>query len=71
MPKNEVLPNALYSAAEVAELLGFSRVKSVYEIPERELVPTRVGPRRGKKMYRGRDLLAYLDAGRPPLARAS
>lgn len=65
MKNAEILPNAMYTAGDVAELLGLSRVDSIYQIPEDELVPTRVGPRRGRKMYRGLDVLAYLDRGRP------
>lgn len=65
MQKKEILPNALYEAHEVAKLIGLRRTKSVHEIPEDELVPTRVGPRRGRKMYRGADVLAYLERGRP------
>ncbi len=63
--KQNVLPDALYSAEEVMEILGFTRVETIYEISDDELVPTRVGPRRGRKMFRGRDLIAYMDAGRP------
>jgi hypothetical protein len=37
-----------------------------YEIPEDQLVPTRVGTRRGKKLFRGRDILEYMNRGRPP-----
>jgi hypothetical protein len=62
--KREILPGALYSAAEVAALLGLGHANRVYEIPESELIPTRVGARRGRKMFRGVDVLAYLDAGR-------
>lgn len=55
----------LYTARETATFLGFGRrVKTVYTIPERELVPTRTGPRRGRKMYRGEDILAYAERGR-------
>lgn len=63
--KREILPNAMYKPAEVAELLGLEREKTVREIPETELGPTRVGPRRGRKMYRGADVIRYLDRGRP------
>lgn len=62
--KREILPDALYSVDEVAEFLGTRRRMTVYQIPEAELIPTWVGPRRGRKMYRGRDVLRYLDAGR-------
>lgn len=65
-PKREILRSAMYSAEEVAEILGLTRTKTVYSIPEDELVPTRVGPRRGRKMYLGADILAYLSRGRPP-----
>lgn len=54
----------LYSAAEAAQVLGFRRRNTIYEIPERDLPRTRVGPRRGRTMFRGEDLLAYLTAGR-------
>lgn len=64
-PKAEILPGALYSVRETADILGFSRrPATVYDIPESELVPTWVGPRRGRKMFRGRDINAYLDSGR-------
>jgi hypothetical protein len=63
--KAEILADALYSAAELAALFGFERVETIYEIPESELVPTRVGPRRGRKLFRGRDVMRYVDAGRP------
>jgi hypothetical protein len=62
--KREILENALYSVDEVAEILGTRRRMTVYQIPESELVPTWVGPRRGRKMYRGRDILRYMDQGR-------
>jgi hypothetical protein len=62
-----IVPDALYEARKVAQILGLPRVKSVYNIPERELVPTWVGPRRGKKMFRGADVLAYLERGRRKL----
>lgn len=67
--KLEVLPDAMYSVRDVAEILDFeSRPGTIYDIPEAELVPTWVGPRRGKKMFRGRDILRYIDAGRPRTA---
>jgi hypothetical protein len=59
-----VVAERLYDAAEVAAILGLRRKKSVYEIPERHLVPTWVGPRRGKKMFRGRDVMKYIEHGR-------
>ncbi|MEZ4699265.1 MAG: hypothetical protein R2834_02955 [Rhodothermales bacterium] len=53
-----------YSAKEVAELLGTSRVESVYEIPENELPRVR---RIGKSFgYLGINVLCYM-AGRPPV----
>jgi hypothetical protein len=64
VPRAGIAPSALYTAREAAELLGLQRVKSVYEVPERHLPSTRVGPRRGRKMFRGSDLLAYMDRGR-------
>ncbi|MBW3627734.1 MAG: hypothetical protein KY464_00425 [Gemmatimonadetes bacterium] len=59
-----IVPEQLYSAAETQVLLGLRRRKSVYEIPPKALVPTWVGPRRGKKMFRGQDILSYLERGR-------
>jgi hypothetical protein len=66
MEKREILPGAVYDAPEVAELLGLQRVKTIYEIPETELAASWVGPRRGKKVYRGADVIAYLDRTRSP-----
>lgn len=64
-PKVRIVPDALYSVEEVAHILGFdSRPGTVYEIPERELVPTWVGPRRGTKRFLGRDIIAYVSAGK-------
>ena len=54
----------LFTAAEAAQALGFRRRNTVYEIPECDLPRTRVGPRRGRTMFRGEDLLAYITAGR-------
>lgn len=65
---DEIAPDRLYDANEVQQILGFKRKKSVYEVPECQLPATWVGPRRGKKMYRGRDLLAYLERGRKAVA---
>jgi hypothetical protein len=63
--KVEVLPGALYDVRETAAILKCKRVNSVYEIPEDELVPTWVGPRRGKKTFRGSDIIAYMNGNRP------
>lgn len=57
-------PDKLYTVAEVAAILRTDRPASVHEIPETELTPTRVGAKGGKKLYRGRDILRYLDARR-------
>ena len=57
----------LFSAAEAADALGFRRKNTVYEIPECDLPRTRVGPRRGRTMFRGEDLIAYMAAGRNAL----
>lgn len=76
MEKVEILPDALYSPLEMAEILGFesdiedekanarSRSNQVYKIPAKELPRTRVGGRGGKVMFRGRDILSYLDRRR-------
>jgi hypothetical protein len=63
-PVGGIVAERLYDVGEVQALLGLRRRKSVYEIPERSLVPTWVGPRRGKKMFRGQDVLSYLERGR-------
>jgi hypothetical protein len=68
--KQEILSHALYDAKELAEMFGFDRVESIYEIPEDELIPTRVGARRGRKKFLGLDVLRYLAAGRPRNAPA-
>lgn len=54
----------LFTAAEAAHALGLRRRNTVYEIPECDLPRTRVGPRRGRTMFRGEDLIAYITAGR-------
>jgi hypothetical protein len=60
-----IVPDALYEAKEAATILGLAkRPKTIYSIPEAQLVPTWVGPSRGKKMFRGADLLAYMERGR-------
>lgn len=68
MSDDGIIPERLYDASEVQEILGLKRKKTVYEIPERHLPPTWVGPRRGSKRYRGRDVLAYLERGRRSVA---
>lgn len=68
--KTEVLPDALYTPEETAAILGFrgkskkSRTNAVYAIPAAELPRTPTGPRGGNVMFRGRDLLEYMDARR-------
>ena len=65
--KIEVLPDALYTPVETAEILGFrgtnpkSRTNAVYNIPAGQLPRTPTGPRGGNVMFRGRDILAFLD----------
>lgn len=65
-----IMPDALYSPAEVAWILGFrgksvsSRLNRVYEIPGEQLPRVPVGPRGGKLMYLGRDILAYIESRR-------
>jgi hypothetical protein len=56
----DINPNELYSPLEVAEMLGIHR-DSVYAIPETDLKPTWVGPKRGRKKFRGSAITAYLD----------
>lgn len=64
MPK-QIHPEALYTAKDVAALLAPEggkplHVDTVYRIPEALLKKTRVGPRRGRTLYFGRHVLAYL-----------
>jgi hypothetical protein len=54
----EIHPERLYTAQAIGEYLGLSR-DSVYQIPDRHLPRTRVGPKRGRVMFKGRDVLAY------------
>lgn len=63
--KHEILPGALYDADEVGQLLGFGggrkgRMNRVYEISHEELIRTPVGPRGGKVMYLGSNILKYI-----------
>lgn len=63
--EDRIHPDALYAAKAVAVLLAPTggkplHVDTVYRIPERHLPKTRVGPRRGRTLYRGRDILRYL-----------
>ena len=62
-------PDALYDPLETARILGFrgkpeGAKNRIYEIPAKELPRTWVGPNGGKAMFRGRDILAYMDARR-------
>lgn len=57
---HEINPDRLYTAAEVAELLGGIHRDTVYRIPDRLLTRTRVGPRRGITRFRGRAVLDYI-----------
>lgn len=58
-PPLELKPDAFYTVKEAALLLRFSRVDSIYEIPEAALPRCRVGPSRGSVRFYGADLLAY------------
>lgn len=68
--KLRVEPDALYSPAEVADILGVratrprARLNAVYAIPAGELPRTPTGPRGGNVMFRGRDILSFLDRRR-------
>lgn len=52
-------PDRFYSVPEVAETLRL-RPKTVYSIPSRVLPRHRVGPKGGRIVFRGRDVLEYL-----------
>jgi hypothetical protein len=56
-------PNRLYTAPEAAPLLGLKTAKTVYRMGRRAkgLQATRTGARKGKTLYRGAHLIAYLD----------
>lgn len=69
MTLTQLQPDGLYTPLEVADMLRFtgsekSRTNRVYAIPREELPRIRVGPRGGKAMFQGRDILAYLDLRR-------
>ena len=52
-------PDRLYSTAEAATLLRL-HPDTVYRIPAGSLRRTKIGPRRGRTVILGSDLLAYL-----------
>lgn len=67
--KIEIMPDALYSPEELADILGFrggpkSRTNSVYAIPASELARTPTGPKGGRVMFRGRDILDFINSRR-------
>lgn len=65
--KPRIVPEATYTRPETAALLsltGAGAAKSVSAIPERLLPKTYVGPNSGRVVYRGFDILAYLDGQR-------
>jgi hypothetical protein len=63
LTKQEIIPEARYTPAEAAALLGFgSRPKTIHEIPDNELPRYRIGPRKGKVLFQGIDLLQYLES---------
>ena len=64
-----ILADALYTTREVAWMLGYrgkdkSNTNRVAQISPIELVRTRTGPRGGKVMFLGRDILAYIESRR-------
>lgn len=63
-----VVPDALYTAAEVARYLRLGKKgrDRVYEIPTELLPKTRVGPKRGAVRYHGRDVLNYVRRVKDP-----
>lgn len=56
----ELHPERLYDAKEVAKYLGIHR-DTLYRIPDRLLKRSRVGPRRGRTKFKGRDVNAYIE----------
>ena len=64
MVKTPIVPEALYTAPEVARILGTNRVQSVYGIPPKLLPKVRVGPNGGLLRYKGSDLLQYISISR-------
>lgn len=66
----EILPDALYSPEEAAFLLGYrsanakSNTNRVHEIDYSELARVPVGPRGGKVMFLGRDIIAFIESRR-------
>jgi hypothetical protein len=56
----------LYTAEDVAKILGLTNAKTVYDIPETELPRQRVGPRRGSVRFLGIQVRRYIQ-GLPPL----
>jgi len=57
-PTTQLNPERLYDASQIAEYFGIHR-DTLYKIPDRLLPRTRVGPRRGRTKFKGRDVLAY------------
>lgn len=58
----DIHPDALYSASEVARVLGLS-VDSVYRLGQTpKLRKVTIGPRRGKTKFRGSVILKYVEA---------
>ena len=63
-------PDKLYSAREVAEILGYrsssdkANTNRIYEISDEELPRVPVGPRGGKRMIWGRDILDFIEQRR-------
>lgn len=65
-----IQPDALYSPDEAAWILGYrgtsrkANTNRVHEIPYEELARVPVGPRGGKTMFLGRDLLGFIESRR-------
>lgn len=56
-------PETLYTAPDAAPLIGIQCVNTLYTMARRPHGPmaTRTGPKHGITLFRGRDLIAYLE----------
>ena len=68
MVKTPIVEEALYTAPEVARILGIKRIQTVYAIPAKLLPKVRVGPTGGLLRYKGSDILEYINACRERVA---
>lgn len=70
LQNRSIQPDAIYSTAEAAYLLGFrgkskkAATNRVHEIPYEKLARVKTGPHGGKVGFLGRDLLAYINSCR-------